>query len=84
VTAYTEQNNKFAITRLIARELNGVFRTQDKHTVVLSQNVINYPLPKPFLEKTDIEMRGIGSSSNANLQISASFDILYIRNDGRL
>ena len=84
VTAFTEQNNKFAIIRLITRELNGVFRTQDKHTVVLSQNDINYPLPKSFPEKTDIEMRGIASSANANLQISASFDILYIRNDGRL
>lgn len=83
-TCYTEANNKFGITRLIARESGGVFRTQDKHTVVLSQNVVHYPVPKSFPEKTDIEMRAIASSSNANLQVSASFDIVYIRNDGSL
>lgn len=80
-TCYTEQNNKFGITRLVTRELGGVFRTQDKHTVVLSQNVVDYPIPKSIPEKTDIEMRAIASSSNANLQVSASFDIVYIKNE---
>ena len=80
-TCYTEQNNKFGITRLMTREPDGVFRTQDKHTVVLSQNVVNYPIPKSIPEKTDIEMRAIASSSNANLQVSASFDIVYIKNE---
>ena len=80
-TCYTEQNNKFGITRLVTRELGSVFRTQDKHTVVLSQNVIDYPVPKSIAEKTDIEMRAIASSSNANLQVSASFDIVYIKNE---
>lgn len=80
-TCYTEQNNKFGITRLVTREPDGVFRTQDKHTVVLSQNVVNYPIPKAIPEKTDIEMRAIASSSNANLQVSASFDIVYIKNE---
>jgi hypothetical protein len=83
-TCYTEQNNKFAITKLVTREFGGVFRTQDKHTVVLSQNVVEYAIPKPMPEKTDIEMRAIASSSNANLQVSASFDIVYIKNDSRL
>ena len=83
-TCYTEANNKFGITRLMTREPDGVFRTQDKHTVVLSQNVIDYPIPKVILEKTDIEMRAIASSANANLQVSASFDIVYIKNDGSL
>ena len=80
-TCYTEQNNKFGITRLVTREPGGVFRTQDKHTVVLSQNVVDYPIPKAIPEKTDIEMRAIASSSNANLQVSASFDIVYIKNE---
>lgn len=80
-TCYTEQNNKFGITRLVTREPDGVFKTQDKHTVVLSQNVVNYPIPKAIPEKTDIEMRAIASSNNANLQVSASFDIVYIKNE---
>lgn len=83
-TCYTEQNNKFGITRLIARQPGGVFRTQDKHTVVLSQNVVQFPVPLELPEKTDIEMRAVASSSNANLQVSGSFDIMYIKNDGRL
>lgn len=83
-TCYTEANNKFGITRLITRESGGVFRTQDKHTVVLSQNVVHYPVPKSFPEKTDIEIRAVGSSSNSNLQVSSSFDIIYIKNDGSL
>lgn len=80
-TCYTEQNNKFGITSLVTREPDGVFRTQDKHTVVLSQNVVDYPIPKSIPEKTDIEMRAIASSANANLQVSASFDIIYIKNE---
>jgi len=80
-TCYTEQNNKFGITKLVTREPGGVFRTQDKHTVVLSQNVVDYSIPKSFPEKTDIEMRATASSSNANLQVSASFDIVYIKNE---
>lgn len=80
-TCYTEQNNKFGITTLVTKEPSGVFRTQDKHTVVLSQNVVEYTIPKPIPEKTDIEMRAIASSANANLQVSASFDIVYIKNE---
>jgi hypothetical protein len=80
-TCYTEANNKFGITRLVTKEPGGVFRTQDKHTVVLSQNVVEYPIPKAIPEKTDIEVRAIASSSNANLQVSASFDIVYIKNE---
>ena len=80
-TCYTEANNKFGVTRLVTKEPGGVFRTQDKHTVVLSQNVVEYPIPKAIPEKTDIEVRAIASSSNANLQVSASFDIVYIKNE---
>jgi hypothetical protein len=80
-TCYTEQNNKFGITRLITRQPGGVFRTQDKHTVVLSQNVVEFPIPLAIPEKTDIEMRAVASSSNANLQVSGSFDIVYIKNE---
>lgn len=84
VTCFTEANNKFGIVRLISKQPDGVYRTQDKHTVVNSQNAVEYPVPVSFPEKTDIEMRAIASSSNANLQVSASLDIVYIKNDSRL
>ena len=80
VTAFTEQSNKFATVKLITRELNGVFRTQ--HTFDIFQagfhQAIEAPIPIP--EKTDIEFRAIASSSNADLKISAAFDIIYIAN----
>ena len=81
VTCYTEANNKFGIVRLVSKQPGGVFRTNDKHTVVNSQNAVEYPVPVSFPEKTDIEMRAVGSSSNANLQVSASLDIVYIKNE---
>ena len=37
-------------------------------------------IPLKFEEKTDIEVRAIGSSSNANIAISAGLDMLYIEN----
>lgn len=81
VTCFTEANNKFGIVRLVSKQPSGVFRTQDKHTVVNSQNAVEYPVPVSFPEKTDIEMRAIASSSNANLQVSASLDMIYIKNE---
>jgi len=33
-----------------------------------------------FEEKTDLGVRAIASSSNANLAVSAGLDILYIQN----
>jgi hypothetical protein len=80
VTAFTEQNNKVATIRILTRELNGVFRTQhifDTFQASFHQ-AIEAPIPIP--EKTDIEFRAIASSSNANLKLSAAFDIIYIAN----
>ena len=80
VTAFTEQNNKVATIRVITRELNGVFRTQhifDTFQTPFHQDIY---APIPIPEKTDIEFRAIASSSNADLRVSALFDILYIEN----
>ena len=65
---------------MVTRELNGVFRTQhifDTFQASFHQEV-EAPLPIP--EKTDIEFRAIASSSNADLKVSAAFDIVYIAN----
>ena len=80
VTAFTEQNNKFATVHIQTRELNGVFRTQDKFAIVEATHHQQYQAPLPILEKTDIRVRAIASSSNADLQISAGLDIIYIEN----
>ena len=82
VTCLTEANNKFGTIRLVSRELNGVFKTKDKFAVQNDHTEIAYSIPLSIPEKTDIEVRAIGSSSNSELHVSAGLDIIYIKNDG--
>jgi len=84
VTCLTEANNKFGTLRLISRKPSGVFRTHDKFALQNAHTEISYSTPLPFTEKTDIEVRAIGSSSNSELHVSAALDIVYIKNDSRL
>ena len=79
-TAFTVQNNKVATIRMITRELNGVFRTQQKFDLFQASYHQDIVCPQPLLEKTDIEFRAIADSSNADLRVSATFDIIYIEN----
>jgi len=79
-TAFTVQNNKVATIRMITRELNGVFRTQQKFDLFQASYHQDIVCPQPILEKTDIEFRAIADSSNADLRVSATFDIIYIEN----
>lgn len=80
ISMNTEVANKFGTVSLAARPDGGVFNVKDKFA--LSQDIIhqqfNYPIK--FEEKTDLEVRAIASSSNANLAVSAGLDIIYIAN----
>ena len=80
VTAFTEQNNKVATIRMVTREFNGVFRTQNKFDAFAGPFHQDIQAPQPIPEKTDIEFRAVASSSNADLKVSATFDIVYIEN----
>lgn len=84
VTLATTQNNKYATVRLMVRPDGEVFQTRDKH--VLDNNVLHqkYDIPLKLEEKTDIEVRCVGDSSGADIAISASLDIVYIKNSGHL
>lgn len=84
VTVLTETNNKFGTIRLVSRTQGGVFRTQDMFSAQNSDVTRTYSLPLPLAEKTDIEFRAIGSSANAALHVSATFEITYIKNSGPL
>lgn len=84
VTVLTEQTSKFGTVRLIATRYGGVTRTADKHAIENGQLSIEYGIPLEFPEKTDIEVRAKGSSGTPNLNVSASLDIVYIKNDSRL
>ena len=79
-TAFTIQNNKVATIRMLTRELNGVFRTQNKFDLFEGSYHQDITCPQPIPEKTDIEFRAIADSSNADLRVAAAFDILYIEN----
>ena len=83
-TCLTEANNKFGTLRLISKAPGGVFRTHDKFAVHNDHAEIEYSTPIRFAEKTDIEVRAVGSSSNSALHVSAALDIVYIKNDSRL
>lgn len=84
ISCLTEANNKFGTIRLVSRNQGGVFRTHDKIALQNAHTEISYSTPVPLTEKTDIEVRAIGSSSNSALHVGAALDIMYIKNDGRL
>jgi len=84
ITCLTEANNKFGTLRLISRKPVGVFRTHDKFSLQNAHTEITYSTPTSFTEKTDIEVRAIGSSSNSALHVSAGLDIIYIKNGSEL
>jgi hypothetical protein len=79
-TAFTVQNNKVATIRMLTREVNGVFRTQNKFDLFEGSYHQDITCPQPIPEKTDIEFRAIADSSNADLRVAATFDIIYIEN----
>ena len=80
ISLNTEVANKFGTAHFVARPEGGVFNVKDKF--VLSQYIVNqnFVYPLKYEEKTDLEVRAIASSSNANLAVSAGLDIIYIQN----
>ena len=79
-TSFTEQNNKVATVRYLTREQNGVFRVKNKFDLFQASFHQDYITPEPISEKTDIEFRAVATSSNADLRVAASMDIIYIEN----
>jgi len=74
----TANINQYLTARLIARLSGGVFRTQQKVTLDSGSFQQEYLIPLEFPEKTDIEARAVSSGSNN--AVSATFDIIYIKN----
>lgn len=79
ISVGTANGNQYVTGRLVARQPGGVFRTQTK--VDIANNLINYPfeIPLALPEKTDVEARAV--SSGTNNAVSATFTIIYIKND---
>ncbi len=79
---YTSGNtnaNAWTNFQLIQRPLGGVFRQQSSSRVPGNGDfVVDLHTPLAFVEKTDIEVRAIASTSPSN--VSAEFEGIYIKN----
>src|SRR6056300_1770631 len=66
---------------LVARPFGEVFQVKDVKSLTTGMHIENtLVIPLKFTEKTDIEARAISSSSSVSCDISASFEIIYIKN----
>lgn len=66
---------------LVARPYGEVFQSKDVKSLTTGMHIENtLVLPIAFTEKTDIEVRAISSSVSVTFDISAAFEMLYIKN----
>jgi len=66
---------------LVARPHGEVFQSKDVKSLTTGMHIENtLILPLKFTEKTDIEARAVSSSNSVTFDISAAFEILYIKN----
>jgi hypothetical protein len=66
---------------LVARPYGEVFQTKDVKSLTTGMHIENsLVIPVEFAEKTDIEVRAVSSSNSVTFDISAAFEMLYIKN----
>lgn len=70
---------------LVARPHGEVFQIKDVKSLTTGMHIENgLIIPIKFTEKTDIEARAISSSNSVTFDISAAFEIIYIKNGDEL
>ena len=70
---------------LVARPFGEVFQIKDVKSLTTGMHIENtLVIPVKFTEKTDIEVRAISSSASVSFDISAAFEIIYIKNGDEL
>ena len=72
-----------AVCKLILaiRPYGEVFQSKDVKSLTTGMHVEEtFALPQKFTEKSDIEVRAISSSASVNFDISAAFEMVYIKN----
>ena len=80
-------SNTPAVCKLIlaVRPYGEVFQSKDVKSLTTGMHVEeSFAIPQKFTEKSDIEVRAISSSNSVSFDISAAFEIVYIRNAGPL
>jgi len=70
---------------LVARPYGEVFQSKDVKSLTTGMHIENTLIvPVKFAEKTDIEVRAVSSSASVTFDISAAFEIIYIKNGDTL
>ena len=70
---------------LVARPYGEVFQSKDVKSLTTGMHIENsLVIPVKFTEKTDIEVRAVSSSASVTFDISAAFEIIYIKNGDAL
>ena len=70
---------------LVARPYGEVFQSKDVKSLTTGMHIENTLIvPVKFTEKTDIEVRAVSSSASVTFDISAAFEIIYIKNGDTL
>jgi hypothetical protein len=70
---------------LVARPYGEVFQSKDVKSLTTGMHIENTLIvPVKFAEKTDIEVRAVSSSASVVFDISAAFEIIYIKNGDTL
>ena len=70
---------------LVARPYGEVFQSKDVKSLTTGMHIENsLVVPIKFTEKTDIEVRAVSSSASVIFDISAAFEIIYIKNGADL
>ena len=70
---------------LVARPYGEVFQSKDVKSLTTGMHIENsLVVPIKFTEKTDIEVRAVSSSASVIFDISAAFEIIYIKNGDTL
>ncbi len=76
-------SNTPAVCKLIlaVRPYGEVFQSKDVKSLTTGMHVEEtFSLPQKITEKSDIEVRAISSSNSVSFDISAAFEIVYIKN----
>lgn len=76
-----------AVCKLIlaVRPYGEVFQSKDVKSLTTGMHVEEtFAFPQKITEKSDIEVRAISSSASVTFDISAAFEIVYIKNKGPL
>jgi hypothetical protein len=76
-------SNTPAVCKLIlaVRPYGEVFQSKDVKSLTTGMHVEEtFSLPQKITEKSDIEVRAISSSASVSFDISAAFEIVYIKN----